>query len=87
MWGNIIRLFQKPTNNIVIAKNRLIYTKMAGNFKEINDDSEFQLELTNAGTKLVVVDFFATWYVKMVGGVKISMIKVFLKITNSLNWD
>lgn len=34
---------------------------MAGNIKEINDDAEFQLELTNAGTKLVVVDFFATW--------------------------
>lgn len=34
---------------------------MAGNFKEINDDSEFQSELANAGTKLVVVDFFATW--------------------------
>ena len=34
---------------------------MAGNIREINDDSEFQPELTNAGTKLVVVDFFATW--------------------------
>ena len=41
---------------------------MAGNFKEINEDSEFQLELTNAGTKLVVVDFFATWYDAKNGG-------------------
>jgi len=28
---------------------------------EIASDSDFQPELTNAGTKLVVVDFFATW--------------------------
>lgn len=34
---------------------------MAGNIREIAEDSEFQVELTNAGTKLVVVDFFATW--------------------------
>lgn len=34
---------------------------MAGTVKQIEEDSEFQQELTNAGTKLVVVDFFATW--------------------------
>lgn len=35
--------------------------KMAGNVRVIANDSEFDPELTNAGTKLVVVDFFATW--------------------------
>jgi len=29
--------------------------------REIADDAQFQTELTDAGTKLVVVDFFATW--------------------------
>ena len=28
---------------------------------EVAQDSQFQTELTNAGSKLVVVDFFATW--------------------------
>ena len=27
----------------------------------LDQDSQFQVELANAGTKLVVVDFFATW--------------------------
>ena len=35
---------------------------MEGNLKHINDDAEFQPELTSAGPKLVVVDFFADWY-------------------------
>ncbi|XP_013421276.1 thioredoxin-like protein 1 [Lingula anatina] len=34
---------------------------MAGAVKQIQKDEDFQLELKNAGTKLVVVDFFATW--------------------------
>lgn len=34
---------------------------MAGNVRVIATDAEFDPELTNAGTKLVVVDFFATW--------------------------
>ena len=29
--------------------------------REINDDAHFHGELLNAGTKLVVVDFTATW--------------------------
>ncbi|OWF41354.1 thioredoxin-like protein 1 [Mizuhopecten yessoensis] len=29
--------------------------------KTIEEDSQFDVELTNAGSKLVVVDFFATW--------------------------
>ena len=32
-----------------------------GNVKILTDDSQFQPELRNAGTKLVVVDFHATW--------------------------
>ena len=35
---------------------------MANNVKVIATDAEFDPELTNAGTKLVVVDFYATWY-------------------------
>lgn len=31
------------------------------NVKIVADDSQFNVELTNAGTRLVVVDFFATW--------------------------
>lgn len=34
---------------------------MAGTVKEISKDEDFDVELTNAGTKLVIVDFFATW--------------------------
>ncbi|KAK6184811.1 hypothetical protein SNE40_007193 [Patella caerulea] len=34
---------------------------MTGNVKQILEDSQFQPELTSAGPKLVVVDFFATW--------------------------
>lgn len=34
---------------------------MAGHLKMIASDAEFDPELTNAGTKLVVVDFYATW--------------------------
>lgn len=34
---------------------------MAANFRIVAVDSAFQPELTNAGSKLVVVDFFATW--------------------------
>ncbi|XP_074661371.1 thioredoxin-like protein 1 [Tubulanus polymorphus] len=34
---------------------------MSGNLKVLNDDAEFQTELNSAGSKLVVVDFFATW--------------------------
>jgi thioredoxin len=34
---------------------------MAANFKVIATDSAFQPELSSAGTKLVVVDFYATW--------------------------
>ncbi len=33
-----------------------------GNLKVIPNDSEFQKELIVVGDKLVVVDFFATWY-------------------------
>lgn len=29
--------------------------------RSITEDAQFQTEMTNAGTKLVVVDFFATW--------------------------
>ncbi|ERL89574.1 thioredoxin-like protein 1 [Dendroctonus ponderosae] len=32
-----------------------------GSVKEITDEANFQAELSNAGTKLVVVDFTATW--------------------------
>ena len=32
------------------------------NVKEIKDDNQFKRELTMALEKLVVVDFFATWY-------------------------
>jgi len=35
--------------------------KMAANFKILSTDSAFQPELSAAGTKLVVVDFYATW--------------------------
>ena len=28
---------------------------------EIEDDDQFQTEMTQAGVKLVVVDFYATW--------------------------
>ena len=35
--------------------------KMSNRPKEIEEDSQFQPELTNAGAKLVVVDFYATW--------------------------
>lgn len=31
--------------------------------KVINDDSHFQAEMAAAGSKLVVVDFTANWYV------------------------
>ncbi|ESO90964.1 hypothetical protein LOTGIDRAFT_217500 [Lottia gigantea] len=34
---------------------------MTGTVRALTDDSQFQVELTNAGPKLVVVDFFATW--------------------------
>ncbi|ELT98129.1 hypothetical protein CAPTEDRAFT_160246 [Capitella teleta] len=34
---------------------------MAGAVKVIPNDAQFQPELTNAGSKLVVVDFFAEW--------------------------
>ena len=34
----------------------------ANNVKIIADDSQFQTALNNAGMKLVVVDFHATWY-------------------------
>ena len=33
--------------------------------KNIETDAEFQPELVAADTKLVVVDFYATWYVKL----------------------
>ena len=35
---------------------------MASNFKIVPSDSAFQPELDNAGVKLVIVDFFATWW-------------------------
>ncbi|KAJ8307905.1 hypothetical protein KUTeg_014552 [Tegillarca granosa] len=35
--------------------------KMSGAVRELQDDSQFQQALNEAGTKLVVVDFFATW--------------------------
>ncbi|CAH1251879.1 thioredoxin-like protein 1 [Branchiostoma lanceolatum] len=31
------------------------------NVRVVNEDAQFQVELTNAGTKLVVVDFYADW--------------------------
>lgn len=34
---------------------------MSGAVRELQDDSQFQQALNEAGTKLVVVDFFATW--------------------------
>lgn len=34
-----------------------------GAVRVINDDDHFQGELNSAGTKLVVVDFTASWYV------------------------
>lgn len=34
---------------------------MSGNIRQVPSDADFQRELTNAGTKLVVVDYFATW--------------------------
>ena len=34
---------------------------MSGVVKHIENDQQFQPELTNAGSKLVVVDFYATW--------------------------
>ena len=34
---------------------------MSGGVKQIENDQQFQPELANAGSKLVVVDFFATW--------------------------
>ncbi|XP_070550906.1 thioredoxin-like protein 1 [Ptychodera flava] len=34
---------------------------MASRVKEVPDDSQFQVELTSAGSKLVVVDFTASW--------------------------
>lgn len=33
-----------------------------GLVRAINDDGHFRSELSNAGMKLVVVDFTATWY-------------------------
>lgn len=51
--------------NIPLAlSNVYSYFKMAaahGNVKVIGDDSQFRPELTNAGSKLVVVDFTASW--------------------------
>ena len=38
---------------------------MTGKLNHIKTDAEFQPHLTNAGSKLVVADFFATWYVYM----------------------
>jgi len=35
--------------------------EMAGNYKVVDSDAAFQPELLAAGTKLVVVDFFAVW--------------------------
>lgn len=32
-----------------------------GLVKEVTDEANFQAELSTAGTKLVVVDFTATW--------------------------
>ncbi|XP_045183717.2 thioredoxin-like protein 1 isoform X2 [Mercenaria mercenaria] len=34
---------------------------MTGQIRTVETDADFDVELTNAGTKLVVVDFFATW--------------------------
>jgi thiol:disulfide interchange protein len=34
---------------------------MSGTVKTITEDAQFQTELAAAGTKLVVVDFYATW--------------------------
>ena len=33
----------------------------SGNYKVIPQDDMFQTELSAAGVKLVIVDFFATW--------------------------
>ena len=42
---------------------RHIFTSMASRIKQLQTDADFPTELNNAGSKLVVVDFFATWYV------------------------
>ncbi len=34
---------------------------MAENFKVLKEDAEFDAELQNAGSKLVIVDFTAAW--------------------------
>ena len=52
-------IFQLSSSAIFIFCLKEI--KMAGNVRVIANDSEFDPEQTNAGTKLVVVDFFATW--------------------------
>ena len=36
---------------------------MGGLVKVINDDGHFQAEVSGAGSRLVVVDFTASWYV------------------------
>ncbi len=38
-------------------------TTSESNVKDISDDSQFKRELTMALEKLVVVDFYAKWYV------------------------
>jgi hypothetical protein len=44
-----------------IAMTEHLHEPTTGNFKVLLQDEAFQPELTAAGVKLVVVDFFATW--------------------------
>ena len=34
----------------------------------IEDDASFQTAMTNAGSSLIVIDFFATWWVSSENG-------------------
>ncbi len=50
---------------VILSPLSLLIAKlisMESNYKEIEKDQDFQVELNNAGSKLVVADFFATWY-------------------------
>lgn len=52
--------FQKNRHYCFII-NTTTEKKMTGTVRMVTEDSQFQPELANAGTKLVVVDYYATW--------------------------